>query len=99
MAEYQIEVTEEAKTDLYYYTAFERKIVTNEIKVQLKHQPLIETKNKKKLRDNPIATWELRSGKYLIFYEVEQTSKKVAIVAVGHKQHKVLLIRGKEVKI
>ncbi|ODS30838.1 MAG: Plasmid stabilization system protein [Candidatus Scalindua rubra] len=99
MAEYQIEVTEEAKADLYYYTAFERKIVTNEIKVQLTHQPLIETKNKKKLRDNPIATWELRSGKYRIFYEVEQTSKKVAIVAVGHKEHNVLLIRGKEVKI
>ena len=99
MAEYQIEVTEEAKADLYYYAAFERKIITNEIRVQLIHQPLIETKNKKKLRDNPIASWELRSGKYRIFYEVEETSRKVAIVAVGHKEHNMLLIRGKEVKI
>lgn len=99
MAEYRIEVTEEAKSDLYYYTAFERKIVTNEIRVQLIQQPLIETKNKKKLRDNPIAPWELRSGKYRIFYEVDETSRKVAIVAVGHKEHNVLLIRGKEVKI
>jgi mRNA-degrading endonuclease RelE of RelBE toxin-antitoxin system len=99
MAEYQIDVTEEAKVDLYYYTVFDRKIVTNEIRDQLIQQPLIETKNKKKLRDNPIAPWELRSGKYRIFYEVEETSRKVTIVAVGHKEHNVLLIRGKEVKI
>ena len=99
MAKYQIEVTEDAKADLYYYTAFERKIFTEEIKVQLTHQPLIETKNKKELRDNPIASWELRSGKYRIFYEVDKTSRKVTILAVGHKEHNMLLIKGKEVKI
>ena len=45
MLEYQIEVTEEAKADLYYYTVFERKLITEKIRVQLTHQPLIETKN------------------------------------------------------
>ena len=85
MTKYQIEVTEEAKADLYYYTTFERKIFTKEIRIQLTQQPLIETKNRKKLRDNPIAPWELRSGKYRIFYEVDETYRKVAIVAVGHK--------------
>ena len=99
MVEYQIEVTEETKTDLYYYTASERKNVTKEIRTQLTHQPLIETKNRQKLRDNPIAPWELRSGKYRIFYEVDETSRKVAIVAIGHKEHNILMIRGKEVKI
>lgn len=99
MPEYQIEMTEEAKTDLYYYTAFERKIVTTEIRVQLTHQHLVETKNRKKLRNNPIAPCELRSGKYRIFYEVNEDSLKVTIVAVGHKEQNILLIRGKEVKI
>lgn len=99
MVEYQIEVTEEAKTDLYYYTASERKNVAKEIRTQLTNQPLIETKNRQKLRDNPIAPWELRSGKYRIFYEVDETSRKVAIVAIGHKEHNILMIRGKEVKI
>jgi|SRR3972149_10113855 len=99
MLEYQIEVTEEAKADLYYYTVFERKLITEKIRVQLTHQPLIETKNRKKLRDSPIASWELRSGKYRIFYEVDETSRKVTIVAIGHKEHNILLIKGKEVKI
>jgi len=99
MAEYQIEVTEEAKIDLFYYTVFERKIVTSEIRTQLTDQPLVETKNRKPLRDNPIASWELRSGKYRIFYEAEETARKVTIVSVGHKGHNTLLIRGKEVQI
>ncbi len=68
MAEYRIEVTEEAKTDLSFYPAFERKIITAEIRVQLIHQPLVETKNRKPLRDNPLASWELRVGNYRVFY-------------------------------
>ena len=99
MAEYQIEVTDDAKADLYHYTAFERKIITEEIRNQISQQPLIETRNRKKLRDNPIASWELRSNKYRIFYEVNETSRKVTIVAIGHKEHNILLIKGKEVKI
>lgn len=85
MAEYQIELTEEAKADLYYYTAFERKIITEEIRVQLTYQPLTETKNRKRLRNNPIAPWELRSGKYRILYEADEASLKLAITAIGHK--------------
>lgn len=99
MAEYLIEVTNEAKADLYHYTAFERKIITGEIRNQLSQQPLLETRNRKKLRDNPIASWELRSNKYRIFYEVNEISRKVTIVAIGHKEHNLLLIKGKEVKI
>ena len=99
MAEYQIEVTDDVKADLYHYTAFEQKIITEEIRNQLSQQPLIETRNRKKLRDNPIASWELRSNKYRIFYEVNEIPRKVTIVAIGHKEHNLLLIKGKEVKI
>ena len=99
MAGYQIDLTEEAKADLDCYTAFERKIITSEIRAQLTHQPLIETKNRKPLRENPIASWELRVGKCRVFYEVEETARIVTIVSVGHKEHNVLWIRGKEVQI
>jgi mRNA-degrading endonuclease RelE of RelBE toxin-antitoxin system len=99
MAVYQIEVSEDARTDLSYYSTFERKIITSEIRVQLAHQPQVETKNRKPVRDNPIASWELRVGKYRVFYEVAETVRIVAIVAVGHKEHNVLLVRGKEVKL
>jgi len=96
---YQIEVTEEARTDLNYYSVFERKIITSEIRVQLTNEPLVETKNRKLLRDNPISSRELRAGKYRVFYDVNRIALKVTIVPVGHKEDNVLLIRGKEVQI
>jgi len=59
----------------------------------------VETKNRKKLRENPLAPWELRAGKYRIFYQVDDASHMITIVAIGHKEHNMLLIRGKKVKI
>jgi mRNA-degrading endonuclease RelE of RelBE toxin-antitoxin system len=99
MATYRIEVTEEAREDLNYYTVGEQKIVSTQIRVQLEDAPSTETRNRKKLRDNPIATWELRIGKFRIFYEVNDAAHLVTIVVVGHKEHNILYVRGKEVKI
>ena len=99
MADYRIEITEEAKVDLSHYTAFERKLIVSPIREQLSEQPKVETKNRKPLRDNPIATWELRIGKYRVFYEVDEARLTVVIVSVGHKDHNVLVIRGKEVQL
>lgn len=78
---------------------FERKIIVSDIRDQLIDQPDLETKNRKLLRENPIATWELRVGKYRVFYEVDRTAQVVSIVSIGHKEHNVLLIRGKEVNL
>ena len=99
MASYRIEVTEDAKVDLSYYTAFERKLIASEIREQLTQQPLVETKNRKSLRDTPIASWELRIGKCRVFYEVNEPAQMVSIVSVGHKEHNILFIGGKEVQI
>jgi mRNA-degrading endonuclease RelE of RelBE toxin-antitoxin system len=71
----------------------------SQIREQLTDQPLLETKNRKLLRDNPIASWELRVGKYRVFYEVNDLAQTVSIVSIGHKAHNILLIRDKEVKI
>src|SRR5438270_12038734 len=99
MAEYSIEITEEAKEDLDYYSAFDRKIILAEVRTQLLHEPMLETKNRKSLRENPIASWELRPGRFRIFYEADEATQLVTIVAVGPKEHSRLLIQGKEVKL
>lgn len=99
MPSYQIQVTEEAKVDLSYYTAFERKIIVSQVRAQLSEQPEFQTKNRKKLRDNPVGSWELRVGRFRIFYEVKESVKMVTIVSIGHKDNNVLLIRGKEVSL
>lgn len=99
MAAYRIDLTQDAKEDLYFYSAFERKLIISEVRNQLSHQPLSETVNRKELRGNPLATWELRVGKYRVFYDVDGKERVVTIVALGHKEHQKLLIRGEEVTI
>ncbi|MBP1468706.1 type II toxin-antitoxin system RelE/ParE family toxin [Candidatus Chloroploca sp. M-50] len=106
MPQYHIEITDEAEHDLSYYRAYERKAITDGILTQLAYEPHQETVNRKRLRDNPIATWELRIGKYRVFYEIEHDdtvgpddAALVIIISVGHKEHNVLYIRGKVVKL
>jgi len=62
MAAFRIELTDEAKEDLYYFTAHERKALIAEIRAQLSYQPLVTTRNRKPLRLNPIASWEFVSA-------------------------------------
>jgi mRNA-degrading endonuclease RelE of RelBE toxin-antitoxin system len=99
VAQYQIAVTESANDDLSVYTAFERKTIASAIRAQLTYQPMIETRQRKKLRDNPVASWELRVGKYRVFYEIDEMSRKVTIIAIGHKEHNILFVRGREVQL
>ncbi len=40
------------------------------IEKQLFHVPLKETRNRKPLRPNPIAPWELRIGNLRVFYDI-----------------------------
>jgi mRNA-degrading endonuclease RelE of RelBE toxin-antitoxin system len=61
---YKIEITEDAKKDLSYFNAYEKKEILTGVKEQLLYEPLKETRNRKKLRANPVAPWELRIGRY-----------------------------------
>jgi hypothetical protein len=60
---YQIEFDEAVSGHLRYLTARERSIVFAAIETQLAYEPLTETRNRKPLRPNPIAPWELRVRK------------------------------------
>jgi mRNA-degrading endonuclease RelE of RelBE toxin-antitoxin system len=99
MPTYILDITDEAKGDLRYYRAYEQKIIVDEITNQLPNQPDVETGSRRLLRDNPIARWELKISKYRAFYEIDAQDKIVSIVSVGHKEHNVLYIRGKVVKL
>lgn len=99
MAGFSIDLSDSAKEDLQHYTAAERKTIASSLRVQLTDQPDVETANRKRLRENPVATWELRIGRFRAFYEVDPTANRVTVVAVGHKEHNVLKIRGKVVQL
>jgi len=99
MAAYRIEFTEGAKVDLAWFSLYERRHVVAEIRRQLTDQPTVQTRNRKELRNNPVARWELRIGKHRVFYEADSIGLIVTVAAVGFKAHNVLHIRGKEVEL
>lgn len=101
---YSIEYTEEALEDLQYLRKPERQLVVDEIDRQLVYQPTVATRNRKQVRPNELGEWELRIGKYRVFYDVvEQDGTEVVrivkIEAIGVKEHNRLFIRGKEFKL
>jgi mRNA-degrading endonuclease RelE of RelBE toxin-antitoxin system len=97
---YEIEFAESFKAQLRHLPARSRSILLTTIKAQLLHDPLVETRNRKRLRPNPLAPWELRVGDLRVFYEVaEEGAKRVYILAVGEKRGNSLWIAGEEVKL
>jgi len=95
---YQISLTESAKEDIAHFEAHDQGIIVAGIVSHLKVDADVETRKKKPLRQNPIAPWELRLDRFRVFYSIEETST-VKVVAVGHKEHNDLFIRGKKVQL
>ncbi len=57
----------------------------------------METRNRKPMRPNPVAPWELRIGALRVYYDVEDEPEPVVyILAVGIKERNKVKI-GKEV--
>ncbi len=95
---FQVVLTPSADADLGYLKVFEQRVILGAIKVHLTVDANVETKRRKKLTQHPVAPWELRVGKYRVFYELEEQAM-VKIVAIGHKEHNQLFIRGKRVEL
>lgn len=97
---YQIEITREAEEHLTALTAHERSRVVDSLEPQLTFEPKRETRNRKRMRPNPVAPWELRVGSLRVYFEVEETPKRVVrVLAVGVKDHNVVRIGGEEVEL
>jgi len=45
--------------------------------VKLTHQPTVATRNRKRLRPNPLAPWELRIGALPVYYEVTEEPERL----------------------
>lgn len=68
---YRIEFTESAEKQFAQLTARQQAGVLDSVKTRLRDEPLRETRNRKPLRPNPLAPWELRVGLLRVFYEVD----------------------------
>jgi mRNA-degrading endonuclease RelE of RelBE toxin-antitoxin system len=95
---FHVTLTPSAEADLDYFKRFEQRMIVDAAKRYLQNDANIESRHRKQLRPNPLAPWELRSGKYRVFYEVVDATA-VKIVAIGYKEHNDLFIRGQKVAL
>jgi mRNA-degrading endonuclease RelE of RelBE toxin-antitoxin system len=70
---FRIEYTPEATGHLAGLTAHQSALVLDEVERKLRHQPTLPAKNRKLLRANPVAPWELRIGELRVYFDVEES--------------------------
>ena len=91
---FDIELTPEARDDLRALRKNEPVEIIAAARGQLQHEPTIETRNRKRLRPNEVAEWELRVGKFRVLYNVDVSAQMVRVEAIGFKISNVLFVRG-----
>jgi mRNA-degrading endonuclease RelE of RelBE toxin-antitoxin system len=97
---YRIEYSPAAEEHLRALTARQQAIVLDRVDEQLAHQPSAETRNRKAMRPNPIAPWELRIGNLRIYYDVqEEPEAVVSVLAVGVKERNRVRIGNEVVEL
>jgi mRNA-degrading endonuclease RelE of RelBE toxin-antitoxin system len=94
---FTIIITASAQADIQWFKAFEQRIIVTAIRTYLQNSADVESNRRKQLRPNLIASWELKEGVYRVFYAIE--AQQVTILAVGHKEHNQLYIRGQKVTL
>ncbi len=95
---FSVRSTSSADQDLDWYTAREQKMIIDTAAKFLEVDAHVETRRRKRLRPNPIASWELTVGRYRVFYEIPE-SGLVKLLAIGHKVHNDLFIRGRKAQL
>jgi mRNA-degrading endonuclease RelE of RelBE toxin-antitoxin system len=97
---YRIDYSPEAVDHLAELTARESTTVLDVVDRQLNHEPTRATRNRKVLRANPVAPWELRIGGLRVYYEVREEPERVVVVkAVGVKYRDRVRVGGEEVEL
>ena len=96
MLMFRIELSDNALDDLRSLRKTEQVLILDSLETFLAHDPLNETRRRKPLRSNPIASWELKIDQFRVFYDVDAEAEVVLIKAVGWKDHNKLFFRGEE---
>lgn len=92
-----VEYSPDAEDHLRALTARQQRMVLDAVGTQLVHEPTVETRNRKPMRPNPVAPWELRIGNLRVYYDVETEPERVVYVrAAGIKLRNRVRI-GKDV--
>jgi mRNA-degrading endonuclease RelE of RelBE toxin-antitoxin system len=97
---YRIEYSPATHEHLRVLTARQRTIVFDGVDKQLAHQPTVETRNRKPMRPNPVAPWELRLGQLRVYYDIqEEPEPLVTVEAIGIKLRDRVRIGEEEIDL
>ena len=80
-------------------TARQARLALDEVDRKLRHQPTLPSRNRKLLRANAVAPWELRLGTLRVYFDVSLQPPVVTVRAVGVKVRERVLIGGEEVDL
>jgi hypothetical protein len=70
------------------------------IELQLAYEPTVENRNRKRMRRQTLAPWELRVGDLRVYYGVrEEPTREVEILAIAVKEHNRVRIGRKVVDL
>ena len=93
---YRIEYSPDTEDQFRVLTTRQQVTILGTVEKQLQYQPAVETRNRKPMRPNPIAPWELRIGNLRVYDIEDEPEHVVCIRAVGIKERDNVRI-GKEV--
>ncbi|MBI1832830.1 MAG: type II toxin-antitoxin system RelE/ParE family toxin [Planctomycetes bacterium] len=93
---FDVDFSRDAERQLKQLSARDQRIILDAIDEQLRHQPDHPTRNRKLLRENPFARWELRVRQYRVLYDILEMEVIVAIIAIAEKTGSQYLIEGRE---
>jgi mRNA-degrading endonuclease RelE of RelBE toxin-antitoxin system len=96
---FAIKYTDDALDDLPSLRKYDQVIILDQVERQLSHEALVETRNRKRLRPNRVAEWEVRIAHFRVFYDVQPKDQLVKVVAVGYKKGSRLILRGEEFEL
>ena len=100
MLKYRIEYSPETEEHFRYLSKRQQGIVLDAVERQLQFQPGIETRNRKPMRPNPLAPWELRIGTLRVYYDFEDSPERVVFIrAIGIKQRNNVRIGREMIKL
>lgn len=91
---FEIIITAEAESHLLALPVREQRIIEVAVQTRLVHSPTIPTRAIKRLRPNPLADFELRTGDLRVLYNVE--GSQVILLVVGRKVGNKLVVKGED---
>lgn len=97
---YGIIFSPDALDQLRDFPVRQQRLIVDTITEQLTYEPAAITRNRKPMRPNPIAPWELRIGELRVYYDIELEPELIVnIRAIGFKERNQVSISGEIVDL